>query len=266
MRSCEKWLYMLGVIVFCTATTTSYASTEMKSSDLDLPQIVSDHNGSYALVIAEAESDSSSVSFYSCSISDLETQELDNASSVDVDNCESPFKVADGKPLTVSKTFLQNLQNKESQAFLSQRLDQLNQLYESDISDMDLKQASQSLIKSAFLGVVTGLDLASMVVGGGGGGNKASRDAFALLATMISGEMTVDSLVLAVRGLGNLMKSDSYVDSDLAKSEFSSLGQLGSSTSSDSPAVRKMMSSFTWAMYIIIGAAFMSAIFMLGSF
>ncbi|MCY4443211.1 MAG: hypothetical protein OXC44_00190 [Proteobacteria bacterium] len=139
--------------------------------------------GSNVLVIADAKNDSSSVSFYSCPVSEMEAAESHN-SSVDVEKCVNVFRLADGKPLTISK---QSLQSLESQDSLPQDLDQLEKLYKSDLNDMEIKKASSHLTAALLgllvvaAGISTGIALSASV------GLESQALAPALLIPSIAG-------------------------------------------------------------------------------
>jgi len=222
MKIYEKTLYVGLVAVFFAATTTVYASTgtDIKSHDQDLSEQSFTHDSSSVLVMADAEGDSSSVSFYLCSGSDLEVEEL-NSSAVDVESCVSAFRSEDGKSFTVSKQSLQDIVNQD---FLVEDLDQLAELYELDLNDIEVKlAATPNIFGTTVMSFAVMLGAYNMAISLGLLKNKPSHQA--LIVSVLASAITA-STVWAF----NAFFGDDSSSSRSAGSELDSL-----SNADDSP-------------------------------
>ncbi|MCY4443212.1 MAG: hypothetical protein OXC44_00195 [Proteobacteria bacterium] len=131
-------LYTLAWTLFLAATSVSCGSSNHTTpQSQDESQLSSASNKSSHFVIADAKDDSSSLTFYSCSVSNKETDKLKDPAA-HPQNCVSAYKNSDGEPLTVSK---EQMKSNDHQNSLAQHLENLKQTHQSDINDRKIIKA-----------------------------------------------------------------------------------------------------------------------------
>ncbi|MCY4443213.1 MAG: hypothetical protein OXC44_00200 [Proteobacteria bacterium] len=133
---CHLYLLRTAAMTLCfAAIATGCGNMTSAPQNHQTSRLHSVNDGSNYFIITNANNDSSSLTFYSCSvISEQETHILQNPTA-HPHYCVSAFQTADGLPLTVSK---QSLLSKEIQDFLTKNWQKIKTLNQITLKEMNL--------------------------------------------------------------------------------------------------------------------------------